>query len=613
MKRLIRYTSWATLLVCTTRLFAERGVLVVHIEDVHRHPISGVRLRAGDSSVGSPTDSFGAARIRLAANAKPGDVVMLEIVATPNGKDLVMVSPWEEWVNVPPFENEAKNFVPIVLVEWSDKACLENSDCIRAAAAQINKASAPKGAGERNREEQLQEARSTISKKFGLKPEEIDQAIREWGEKTEDPYDKGLAALYEKRYPEASAEFAASLDRRKRVEARAQADVVDAALFLGQSLFQQGHYRQSAEAYEEAAARRPDEGAILNRLGLSWALAGDYARAEPLYIRAIALEEKEPGPVNSNVATYLDNLAILLQAKGDYAGAEPLFRRALAIDENVFGPDHLDVARDLNNLGSLLQAKGDYKSAEPLYRRALALAEKNLQPEDPHVATSLSNLAGLLQIKGDYSGAESLYRRALAIDEREFGPDHPEVATDLNNLAGALHVEHNYATAEPLYRRAVTIDEKALGPDHPGLAEELNNLASLLQSEGENDEAERLYRRSIAIKEEVLGPDHPSLATGLSNLAGLLQSEGKYDVADVLFRRALAIDEKSFGAGHPEVAVDLVALASLLQAEGDLTGAEPLLRRALAIDEKELGPDHPSTKGIRTDLELLVERRPSKP
>ena len=95
-------------------------------------------------------------------------------------------------------------------------------------------------------------------------------------------------------------------------------------------------------------------------------------------------------------------------AKGDYAGAEPLYRRALAIQEKTLGPDHPLVAVDLNDLGSLLQGKGDYAGAEPLYRRAVAIDEKALGPDHPNVAGDLNNLAALLYAKGDYAGAEPL-------------------------------------------------------------------------------------------------------------------------------------------------------------------------------------------------------------
>ena len=43
-------------------------------------------------------------------------------------------------------------------------------------------------------------------------------------------------------------------------------------------------------------------------------------------------------------------LGLYWQARGQFRAAEPLFRRALAIDEQSYGPDHPDVAIDLNNL-----------------------------------------------------------------------------------------------------------------------------------------------------------------------------------------------------------------------------------------------------------------------
>ena len=40
-------------------------------------------------------------------------------------------------------------------------------------------------------------------------------------------------------------------------------------------------------------------------------------------------------------------------ATGRYAEAEPLYERALAIREKALGPDHPDVATSLNNLAVL--------------------------------------------------------------------------------------------------------------------------------------------------------------------------------------------------------------------------------------------------------------------
>jgi|KBSMisStaDraftv2_1062788.scaffolds.fasta_scaffold515865_2 hypothetical protein len=228
-------------------LVAEKGILVLHVQDLKGHPIAGVRFRGGAGSALAMADSFGAIRLKLASNTRPGDVVMLELMAVPKNRDLVIISPWDKWAHVPPFEEEPKNFVPVVLVQRGDRACLESPPCLRAAAEQIKRADIPTRTQDLNQNERAKEALATVSKTFGLSPDEIDSAIRAWGEKTEDPYDKGLAALYGKNYLQASQDLRISLERRMNAEAKAQSDVADAAQFLGRSLYEQGKYLRGCQ------------------------------------------------------------------------------------------------------------------------------------------------------------------------------------------------------------------------------------------------------------------------------------------------------------------------------------------------------------------------------
>jgi tetratricopeptide (TPR) repeat protein len=92
----------------------------------------------------------------------------------------------------------------------------------------------------------------------------------------------------------------------------------------------------------------------------------------------------------------LNNLAVLYQAQGQYAKAETLHQRALAIRKNDPDPERSEVATSLNGLAELYRAQGQYAKAEPLYQNALAIWEKALGPEHPNVAESLNNLAELV-------------------------------------------------------------------------------------------------------------------------------------------------------------------------------------------------------------------------
>jgi tetratricopeptide (TPR) repeat protein len=82
------------------------------------------------------------------------------------------------------------------------------------------------------------------------------------------------------------------------------------------------------------------------------------------------------GPEHPDVATSLNNLAALYHNQGQYAKAEPLYQRALAIREKALGAEHPKVATSLNNLAALYHNQGQYAKAEPLYQRALAIYEK---------------------------------------------------------------------------------------------------------------------------------------------------------------------------------------------------------------------------------------------
>ena len=337
---------------------------------------------------------------------------------------------------------------------------------------------------------------------------------------------------------------------------------------LGSEAYAQGRYQDAVERFSKMHELSADDPEILNWQGLSLHAAGKYTEAEPLYRRALAINEKQLGPEHPDVAISLNNLAGLFHAQGKYAEAEPLYRRALAINEKQLGPEHPSIATSLNNLAELLRAQGKHAETESLLRRALEIREKQLGAEHPFVASSLNNLAELLRAQGEYTEAEPLFRRALMIVEKQLGPEHPDVAMSLNNLATLFHAQGKYADAEALYLRALEIWEKQLGPEHPSVAMSLNNLALLLDAQGKYAEAEPLLRRALEIREKQLGPEYPDVVMSLNNLAGLLRTKGKYGEA------------------------------------------EPLLRSALEIWEKQLGPKHPDTKMARQHLAILQKQMP---
>ncbi|HEX9652112.1 MAG TPA: tetratricopeptide repeat protein, partial [bacterium] len=63
--------------------------------------------------------------------------------------------------------------------------------------------------------------------------------------------------------------------------------------------------------------------------------------------------------------------------QGLYEKAEPLYLRALAIREKVHGPNHPSVALVLRNLGTLYKRAGRLDEAEKVKERARAIEAKH--------------------------------------------------------------------------------------------------------------------------------------------------------------------------------------------------------------------------------------------
>ena len=171
-------------------------------------------------------------------------------------------------------------------------------------------------------------------------------------------------------------------------------------------------YRMAIETIPE----RPASGLIscLNKHGTAAYRGGDHISATSSFDRVRKILEKSLGVDHQDVATALNNLALMYYEQGDYAAAEPLYKRALMIDEQAFGANHPDVATDLNNLALLYMNQGDFDAAEPMFNRSVAIKERHHKLGHPSLVTGLRNYAALLRSMGRPEEAKTLESRAEA-------------------------------------------------------------------------------------------------------------------------------------------------------------------------------------------------------
>ena len=523
-----RLAAVAALLIGTAEAIpasAAQGVLVVQVSDLKGAPIPRVQLATkGDGSIGPPTDAAGRTRISLAAQTKPQTIVALTIVSAP--KDLVFISPWDNQVRVPPFENESQNFASVVLADRADRALLENGKVVVSVVSKLNLTTAPKDASNQPAERRADALRQTAAT-FGVQPAELDAAIRSYGPRAADPYDKGMVALYGGDLAGATERLTAALKLREaRLEA-GKRDAADAAFFLAQALYRQNQYAQAVVMYRKALGYRPGDPATTNNLALALLHVGDYVGAAPLLQLAVATIEAANGPNDPEVVFALNNVGAVLFAKGEVVAAENVFRRGLAIRQASLGAGDVDTANSMTNLASVLLAKNEDAAAESLLAAAqdvFARAPRGLD------ATAQSSR---LQEQTAVVGSGALGASGL-------------VSVRLNQAILARHrgrLEEAKTTAQNVLRDQT----QTFGPRHPGTALALQVLAQVELAAKDGTSAAEHFEGAIANRQSLIGAEHPAIVeslVGLGDAAILLNDTAK---AATAFRRAVAIRQRTFG------------------------------------------------------------------
>jgi tetratricopeptide (TPR) repeat protein len=209
-------------------------------------------------------------------------------------------------------------------------------------------------------------------------------------------------------------------------------------------------------------------------LGQFYTDRSEYSSAEKWYRQCVELLITRCGEQHPTTAISLNNLASLYQLQGNYAEAEPLFSRALAVHRQ--SSNTLNFATGLNNLAGLYKLQGNYEQAEAMYLEALRLKKEVLGEVHPSVATSLNNLASTYYAQGRYSEAEAIYKRVFQLKRCLLGKKHASLIPSLNNLASVYHAQNRYRDAVSLYVRAMQLSTEIWGETHPNTVSVQQNL-----------------------------------------------------------------------------------------------------------------------------------------
>lgn len=369
-------------------------------------------------------------------------------------------------------------------------------------------------------EEQRRSVLQAQAAVYGLKPEEVDAAIRAASRESPDLYEQGLAALYEKNYPVASERLKEALAESERKLTEAQEKLGDRAFLLGQSLYEQGRYPESVIAFKRAAELRGEHAETLNRLGMALEGAGNYPEAESVLNRALTADQRS----NSNLGTFIQgNLALVLYDRGDLTGARRLGEQVLESRRHQLGADHPDTLTAMNNLASTLRAQGDLAKARQLQEQVLESRLRRLGADHPDTLTAMNNLASTLRAQGDLTKALQLQEQVLESRRRQLGADHPDTLKVMSNLAGTLGAQGDLVAERALQEQVLRARLRLFGPKHPETSLIEWNLLLTLRDLGDQSGARELEKSLawlLTAPEAELSAQQREIRQGLKEVQG---------------------------------------------------------------------------------------------
>jgi tetratricopeptide (TPR) repeat protein len=240
----------------------------------------------------------------------------------------------------------------------------------------------------------------------------------------------------------------------------------------------------------------PPDGLALNNLGVELRLASRPSEAIPKFNSAIKIAEESAN--DRLLATALGGLGTTLVDLGEFARAEPVLRRSLALLEKIAGPDSLETGEAANNLAMVYRKSGNLVQAQAQLERALPLMEKYLERPSVALEIAFNNMFIVLAEQKQWDQAEPYVLQAIEIAKSV--PESALLADIEENHALLFAHRGQYREAVQTMEAVIAIEERTLGPEDPRLARSLESYAGYLKKNSQKSEARQAENRARGIR-----------------------------------------------------------------------------------------------------------------
>jgi tetratricopeptide (TPR) repeat protein len=336
--------------------------------------------------------------------------------------------------------------------------------------------------------------------------------------------------------------------------------------------------RENIRAAERLAAERGDVEGCLRLAAPLWrywqtrAGANDARERLDIVLRLAPLAPPTPESVKA-----LSGLGLMARVLGDYASAQSLFERCLALARQMGDPG--SEALSLSKLSILAGYMGDYERGRRLSAEGLAI--RDVHPEIEGISDALRE-AGMIEfLDNQPDDARAFFERAILAGE-EVG-DQRAVANASYSLGLIHHLLEELPEARRMYSVCLETD-RAQG-HRASEGSNLCNLGHVAVLEGNTRDARTFLRESLLASHD--GGDRRRIAFTLSVVACLMVLEGVFEPALRLDAAALAVLDTMNAPLAPAMRekydTQLGVAADVLGPAGAATART--LGRALSLDQ----------------------------
>lgn len=251
-------------------------------------------------------------------------------------------------------------------------------------------------------------------------------------------------------------------------------------------------------AYPQGAVQ---DAAALNNSGVALRLASRPSEAIEAFNRALKIAEDSGD--QRLLATVLGGLGATLVDLGEFARAQPVLRRSLALFEKTAGPDSIEAGEAANNLAMVYRKNGDLAQAQVQLEHALPLMERSLGGQNPALAMAFKNMFIVLAEQKRWDDAEPYLLRALEVAKAL--PESFQLAEIEENLALLQAHRGQFHEAAQTMQQVIAIEDRTLRREDPRLAlsarvQSLESYSAYLKKSNQRAQARQVEDRAKAIR-----------------------------------------------------------------------------------------------------------------